>query len=91
MLHAWCFLQLMLPLFHECCIQMIEKREKLISSKESCELDVWPYLQDLSRDCISRAAFGSNHEQGHRIFQLLDELTILVIQVAQSVIIPGWW
>ncbi|KAG8657836.1 hypothetical protein MANES_03G084000v8 [Manihot esculenta] len=79
------------PAFHLEKLKMIEKWEKLISSKESCELDVWPYLQDLSRDCISQAAFGSNHEQGHRIFQLLDELTILVIQVAQSVIIPGWW
>ncbi|KAG8657843.1 hypothetical protein MANES_03G084200v8 [Manihot esculenta] len=83
-------LKLMLPLFHECCIEMIEKWKKLISSMESCELDVWPYLQDLSRDCISRAAFGSNHEQGQRVFQLLDELAILIFQGAQSVYIPGW-
>ncbi|KAJ9183060.1 hypothetical protein P3X46_006975 [Hevea brasiliensis] len=83
-------LKLMLPVFYQCCNEMIEKWEKLITTKESCELDVWSYLQNLSRDCISRAAFGSNHEQGKRIFQLLKELSILIMQAAQTVYIPGW-
>ncbi|KAF2286350.1 hypothetical protein GH714_014962 [Hevea brasiliensis] len=83
-------LKLMLPVFYQCCNEMIEKWEKLITTKESCELDVCSYLQNLSRDCISRAAFGSNHEQGKRIFQLLKELSILIMQAAQTVYIPGW-
>ncbi|KAJ9183062.1 hypothetical protein P3X46_006976 [Hevea brasiliensis] len=83
-------LKLMLPVFYQCCNEMIEKWEKLISTKQSCELDVWSYLQNMSCDCISRAAFGSNHEQGKRIFDLLKELSILVMQAAQSVYIPGW-
>ncbi|XP_050216635.1 cytochrome P450 72A397-like [Mercurialis annua] len=83
-------LKMMLPLFYESCNEMVEKWEKLISRKESVELDVWPYLQNLSCDVISRAAFGSNYEEGKIIFDLLKELTTLIMPIFQSVYIPGW-
>ncbi|KAK1582082.1 hypothetical protein Q3G72_011686 [Acer saccharum] len=88
------FLKLMLPAFYHSCNDMITKwDQKLIMSSSSsslCELDVWPYLVSLTSDVISRTAFGSNFEQGKRIFQLQTELAALTIQVMQSVYIPGW-
>ncbi|KAK1583570.1 hypothetical protein Q3G72_025111 [Acer saccharum] len=74
------------------CNDMITKWDQklIMSSSSSCELDVWPYLVSLTSDVISRTAFGSNFEQGKRIFQLQTELAALTMQVLQSVCIPGW-
>ncbi|KAK6132570.1 hypothetical protein DH2020_033672 [Rehmannia glutinosa] len=73
------------------CSNMIEKWEALVSSNgNSKEIDVWPYLEDLSGDVISRTAFGSNHEEGRRIFELQKEQVSLVLQLAQFYFIPGW-
>eukprot|EP00257_Ricinus_communis_P020335 XP_015579540.1 cytochrome P450 CYP72A219 [Ricinus communis] len=83
-------LKLMLPQFYQSCKEMIEKWEKLISTKESYEVDVWPYLQNLACDVISRAAFGSNYEEGKMIFDNLKELARLIMQGFLSVYLPGW-
>ncbi|XVF18413.1 hypothetical protein REPUB_Repub11eG0019300 [Reevesia pubescens] len=80
----------MLPAFYESCIEMISKLKKSVFVEGSSELDVWPYLITLTRDMISRAAFGSNYEEGRRIFQLLEDQTHLTTKVVQSVYIPGW-
>ncbi|WRX28384.1 Cytochrome P450 - like 10 [Theobroma cacao] len=80
----------MLPAFYQSCIEMISKWEKLVFLEGSSELDVWPYLVKLTRDVISRAAFGSSYEEGRRIFQLLEDQTSLTMQVVQSAYIPGW-
>ena len=79
----------MLPAFHLSCSDMVNKWKKL-SVEGSCELDVWPYLENLTGDVISRTAFGSSYEEGRRIFQLQKEQTYLAIKVAMSVYIPGW-
>ncbi|EOY13624.1 Cytochrome P450, family 72, subfamily A, polypeptide 15, putative [Theobroma cacao] len=81
----------MLPAFYQSCIEMISKWEKMVFVEGSSELDVWPYLINLTRDVISRAAFGSSYEEGRRIFQLLDDQINLTMQVIQSVYIPGSW
>ncbi|PON98586.1 Cytochrome P [Trema orientale] len=31
----------------------------MVKEEEKCELDVWPYLQNMTGDVISRTAFGS--------------------------------
>ncbi|WKA12936.1 hypothetical protein VitviT2T_030278 [Vitis vinifera] len=79
----------MLPAFHLSCSDMVTKW-KMLSVGGSCELDVWPYLENLTGDVISRTAFGSSYEEGRRIFQLQKEQTHLAIQVTMSVYIPGW-
>jgi cytochrome P450 len=53
---------------------MIEQWKKMVNHQESCEVDVWPELQNLTMDIISRAAFGSNYEEGKRLFELHKEL-----------------
>nr|QNN89097.1 cytochrome P450 [Azadirachta indica] len=83
-------LKLMLPAFYQCCSEMISKWENLVSKEGFCELDVWPYIVNLTGDVISRTAFGSSYEEGREIFQLQTELLDLTIQVLRSVYIPGW-
>ncbi|GAY32644.1 hypothetical protein CUMW_274070 [Citrus unshiu] len=83
-------LKLMLPAFYLSCTEIITKWEKQMSVEGSSELDVWPYLANLTSDVISRTAFGSSYEEGRRIFQLQAELAELTMQVFRSVHIPGW-
>uniref|UniRef100_A0A7N0VEZ5 Cytochrome P450 n=1 Tax=Kalanchoe fedtschenkoi TaxID=63787 RepID=A0A7N0VEZ5_KALFE len=80
----------MMPAFYLSSAEMIEKWEKLVFDDDWCELDVWPDLQNMTRDVISRTAFGSSYEEGKRIFELQHQLTTLVTEVALSVYIPGW-
>ncbi|CAL5406041.1 unnamed protein product [Camellia sinensis] len=81
----------MVPAMCSSCSEMISKWEVLVSStKGSCEVDVRPYLVNLTADVISRTAFGSNYEEGKRIFQLQKEQIDLTIQLTQSIYIPGW-
>lgn len=54
------------------------------------DIDVWPELQKLTADVISRAAFGSNYEEGEKIFELLRELTMLVVEAMQTLYLPGF-
>ncbi|CAH1437032.1 unnamed protein product [Lactuca virosa] len=80
----------MVPAFHLSGNEMLGKWEKLVSSKGSCELDIWPDLQSLTGDVISRTAFGSNYEQGLHIFELIREQSVLVQEALTSLYIPGF-
>ncbi|KAI4388234.1 hypothetical protein MLD38_000581 [Melastoma candidum] len=83
-------LKLMLPAFHSSTNQLVSKWEEMLSFKESSEVDIWPELQDLTRDVISRTAFGTSIEEGRKIFQLQEEQSELALTAARSVYIPGW-
>ncbi|KAL2331245.1 hypothetical protein Fmac_018826 [Flemingia macrophylla] len=82
-------LKTMLPSFTKSCDDLISKWEGMLSSDESCEIDVWPFFQDLASDVISRSAFGSSYEEGRRIFQLLKEQTEHTMKIMFKVYIPG--
>ncbi|KAJ4975072.1 hypothetical protein NE237_000178 [Protea cynaroides] len=79
----------MLPAFYTSCCELVNKWEKLVESKGLCELDVWTEMKNFTGDVISRAAFGGNHEEGTKIFELQTELAALVIQASRSLYIPG--
>lgn len=80
----------MLSLLHLSASEMIRKWEDSVSMEGSCELNVWPHLQNMTSDVISRTAFGSSYDEGRRIFQLQKEQADLTMKVVQSVYIPGW-
>jgi hypothetical protein len=80
----------MLPTFRQSCSDMISKWESMVCEEGSIELDVWPHLQNLSSDMISRTTFGSSYEEGRNIFELQRELVELVMQSGRSIYIPRW-
>ncbi|KAL9297988.1 hypothetical protein ACSQ67_023884 [Phaseolus vulgaris] len=61
----------MLPKFSQSCHDVISAWMEMLSSDGKCEIDVWPFLQNLTRDVISRTAFGSSYAEGEKIFELL--------------------
>lgn len=80
----------MLPAIHQSCDEMIKKWETVVLEMGSAEIDVWPSLEDLSGDVISRTAFGSNYKEGRRIFILQKEQVELTLQLMKFVVFPGW-
>ena len=80
----------MVPSFHLSISKMVNKWEKKLSKYDSCELDIWPDLENLARDVISITTFGSSYEEGRMIFQLKKEQSHLAVQVSQSIYILVW-
>ncbi|KGN59713.2 cytochrome P450 CYP72A219 [Cucumis sativus] len=81
----------MFPAFSKSCREMVNKWEKMINEEESCEIDVWPDLQNMTADVISRTAFGSSYDEGKKIFQLLKEWAMLLMSylTKRGYYIPG--
>ncbi|KAL5990006.1 hypothetical protein ACLOJK_010902 [Asimina triloba] len=82
-------LKAMMPAFSTSCSEFIARWREMVGPQGSRELDVWPEFQNLTGDIISRTAFGSNYEEGRRIFELQKEQVQLVIEAAYSPYIPG--
>ncbi|KAK8933467.1 Secologanin synthase [Platanthera zijinensis] len=82
-------LKRMQPAFSTCCSELIGRWEKFVHPGGTTEIDVWTEFENLTRDVISRTAFGSSYEEGRRIFQLQMEQAKLFIQSCQNVYIPG--
>ncbi|GJN18317.1 hypothetical protein PR202_gb05465 [Eleusine coracana subsp. coracana] len=83
-------LKRMLPAFAACCTDLVQRWEGLVGDGEPYEVDVWPEMQNLTGDVISRAAFGSSYLEGRRIFQLQGEQVGLVVHAMNKMHIPGY-
>ncbi|CAN6289570.1 unnamed protein product [Urochloa humidicola] len=83
-------LKSMLPAFSACCEELVGRWAESVGSDGWCELDVWPDLQNLTGDVISRTAFGSSYPEGRRIFQLQAEQAERLVATIQKLIIPGY-
>ncbi|KAJ4771270.1 Cytochrome P450 [Rhynchospora pubera] len=84
-------LKRMLPAFSTCCDELVDRWEKSVGPDGSFEMDVWPEMQNLTGDVISRAAFGSSYEEGRRIFQLQSEQAERLIKAIPTLFIPFNW
>ncbi|KAK9085345.1 hypothetical protein Sjap_025756 [Stephania japonica] len=82
-------LKLMVPALYASCADLVDRWEKLASNGTS-EVNVWPDIQRLTADVISRTAFGSSYEEGRRIFQLQNEQMKLFLGVILFLFIPGF-
>ncbi|KAH9611331.1 hypothetical protein KSS87_005569 [Heliosperma pusillum] len=80
----------MVAAFQVSCNDMIDQWEKLASTTGSYEIEILSSVHNMSADAISRAAFGSSFEEGRKVFELLREHLAIIVQVLQSVYIPGW-
>ncbi|KAL6615621.1 hypothetical protein ACP70R_037891 [Stipagrostis hirtigluma subsp. patula] len=83
-------LKLMLPVFSACCEDLVSRWLRCLGSDDCCELDVWPELQNLTGDVISRAAFGSSYLEGKRIFQLQADQAERFMKNLQKIGVPGY-
>ncbi|XP_055832610.1 cytochrome P450 CYP72A616-like [Solanum dulcamara] len=82
-------LKRMFPAISVCCDEMINRWEELVSKKGSCELDVADEFLNLGGDVISRAAFGSNIEEGRSIFLLQKEQCELILASPFTLFFPS--
>ncbi|EPS70870.1 hypothetical protein M569_03891 [Genlisea aurea] len=89
-------LKLMVPAFGLSSAEVLNEWEKKTMSSssenggsEEIEIDVWPYLQTITSDAISRTAFGSRYEDGRKIFQLQNEQVKLAVESRTLPYIPG--
>ncbi|KAF7036897.1 hypothetical protein CFC21_047415 [Triticum aestivum] len=83
-------LKRMLPAFAACCTDLVDRWEGLAAGDAACEVDVWPDMENLTGDVISRAAFGSSYLEGRRIFQLQGEQIELTVLAMNKIHIPGY-
>lgn len=83
-------LQIMTPSFFASCNDLISEWKEMLSSNGSCEIDIWPSLQNLASDAIFLTSFGSSYEQGKIIFQLQRELAEQLMKVVTKSFIPLW-
>ncbi|XP_057796016.1 cytochrome P450 CYP72A219-like [Salvia miltiorrhiza] len=78
----------MAPVMGLSCSIMIQKLKAAVAS--SSELDIWPFIEDLTGDVISRVAFGSSYEQGTRVFELIRQRVDLTMPLLQFFYLPGF-
>ncbi|KAJ1379511.1 Cytochrome P450 [Sesbania bispinosa] len=84
-------LKLLVPIFCQCCDDMISKLESVVSSSNgSCELDIWPFVQNVSSDVLARAGFGSSYQEGKRVFELQREMLQHTMTLFKFAFIPGY-
>lgn len=68
---------------------MITKWELLTAGSGVAEFDVWPYIDNLAGDVISRAAFSSCYEDAQKIFSIQKEQMELAFQLLFLFYLPG--
>ncbi|KAH7293694.1 hypothetical protein KP509_28G037100 [Ceratopteris richardii] len=82
-------LKAMTPAIVDCAKVILDDWESQIQYKSNKEVNVYDELKALSADIIARCAFGSSYEEGRRFFKLQQEQEKVILQVYQSVYIPG--
>ena len=85
-----CKKQGMVPAFSVSCRKLIERWKNLVAPQGTYELDMMHEFQNLTGDVISQVAFGSNYEEGKKVFELQKEQAVLVMEAFRTFYIPGF-
>lgn len=80
----------MLAAFAHCTEDMMCRWDKLTGSTGSCELDIAQEFHSLTGDMLSKAAFGSNFEEGKLVFSLLREQCELIFTAKLAINVFPW-
>ncbi|MCD9643801.1 hypothetical protein HAX54_031647 [Datura stramonium] len=80
----------MLPAFYLSCSELVNRWDEGFSQKDTCELDIWPSIQDLSTNIIASTAFGVPYQQGKDIFELQKEQAYHLMEIARLGLSPTW-
>ncbi|XP_076960111.1 cytochrome P450 CYP72A219-like [Bidens hawaiensis] len=79
----------MFPAICLSCNEMIKKWEVLTAGSGVAEFDVWPYIDNLTGDVISRAAFSSSYEEAQNLFSIQKEQMELALKLLFLLYLPG--
>ncbi|PWA67563.1 cytochrome P450 [Artemisia annua] len=82
-------LKIMFSAIGSSCNDMVHKWELLTAKTSSTDIDVWPYIDNLAGDVISRTAFGSNYKEAKKIFRIQKEQIELIFQMLFILHLPG--
>ncbi|XP_074346001.1 cytochrome P450 734A1-like [Apium graveolens] len=69
---------------------MLDKWNAKLAEMDEVEMEVHKEFHELSSEFFCRTAFGSNFENGKRIFELQQQQEILTNQAMRNVYIPGF-
>lgn len=82
----------MVPSIVNSTLEMIDKWNKSLASKESGEVDIWPDLEALTYEVMCKTlAVGETSEDIRRIHQLRLKVNEQAAKVAKLMFFPGWW
>nr|XP_043630952.1 cytochrome P450 CYP72A219-like [Erigeron canadensis] len=71
------------------CNELIKQWETITSGNGPVEFDVWPSIDNMGSDVISRTSFGSCYEEGQKIFRIQKEQIDLAFQQMSMFFLPG--
>uniref|UniRef100_A0A251U2J3 Putative cytochrome P450, Ribonuclease H-like domain, GAG-pre-integrase domain protein n=1 Tax=Helianthus annuus TaxID=4232 RepID=A0A251U2J3_HELAN len=74
-------LKIMFSAISSSCSDMIHKWELIMAEAGSIEVNVWPYIDSLAGDVISRTAFGTYYKEAEKKFEIQKEQTDLIFQM----------
>lgn len=83
-------MQDMFPSVYWSCNNLIGKWKKILESNQSHDFDVWPDIQILTSDVISRTAFGNSYEDGRKVFEFIKQQVKNLGENYPFSFIPGW-
>ncbi|KAJ6344547.1 hypothetical protein OIU76_006133 [Salix suchowensis] len=68
----------------------LTKWEEIRGERDEFDMDIHKEVEDFASDIISKTAFGSNYEEGKRVFSLQDKQKHLLFDAIGNVYIPGF-
>lgn len=84
------YVQVWIPEIVATASSMLDKWEAQGGTHMEFEIEVHTEFQTFAADIISRVAFGSNYEEGTRVFELQNEQARLVSIALRSLYFPGF-